>query len=367
MFKQINCILTLFFASFCALCSGEDFASFEVGVGWRRDNLQWKAINFDDLSHFDLSGKSHLNFKEINTYTCNAKARWSGEAYRIRLSADYGTTVNGRSHETITLLRQLSSSSSSPIPSDIPQSSFFGFESCRIKPRSEVYDFTGAVGYPWVLFCGQFYVSPMVGYSFHRQHWRAQGHKHMSSSSSSSSSSSGSSSVFSSPSSSSSSSSWSSTSGSTSFVVDSSNPLGFPSSSDPFISSSSSEPMASQFGLRAKHRVNNYRFTWYGPLIGVDLGYAFDPYWSIYTELEGDVFCSARQKRKSNSGIGPIDTLHEAGRAYGFNSTTGVTYFLPTCWYFLVSVDYKWWKCVSHENKTQWKSVGLNVSMGYEW
>jgi hypothetical protein len=359
----------LLIASAAAQLTANCCQNVDVTVGWRRDSLEWKNQDihpsYSSSSSASTRANSKIHFTDIDSYTINGEAKWTACNYYIRLSGDYGLTAKGRAHEKFKIEDSIL---------------YYGpirtHTSDPVKRRSEVYDFNAALGYPLTFCCSRFYVVPLIGFSYHRQHLRVKQKEHYSSSSSdyscicpcTSSSCSlycpsyGSSSLFSS-----SSRSKSSHLSSSDFSVDSSsNPFGYFVSGNPFSSSSSSdERIASALGLYNHHRTDNYRFTWYGFYLGVDGAYAMDCDWTLYTELEAHFLDNCHQKRKSWSGVDCVDNFHHKGWACGFNGVIGLVYSLRTCWYVTASVDFKWWKSDNSHNDLSWKTVGANIGLGY--
>lgn len=343
MFKFLIAFTTLICAwgasSLFAECGqGTCCQSADIEVGWRRDNLKWKTHHLHSSHSF-----GHVNdrilFQDINSYTINGQVKWVASEYYIRLSAEYGTTDKGRAHEHFHI--------HSPYlyyPIGVETSD-------PIKRRSEVYDFDGAVGYPFTFFCCRLSVIPLIGFSFHRQHLRVKESEHSSSSSSSNLQNSSSSQFFLDHSSS-------------SFHVSSSNPfVGFPSS-NPFSSSSDSN-IASALGLSNPHRTSTYRFTWYGFYLGADVAFAMDNCWTLFWNTEFHFLDNCHRKRKSWTGVYFVDEHHEQSLAYGFNNIIGVTYHICSCWYSTLSVDFNWWKAHSRHDELYWKNVGAKIGLVY--
>jgi hypothetical protein len=340
MIKYLLGIATFFLsANLFAGCCVDSTDSWEVGLGWRRDNLKWKLQDLS-TSYIDADASSFIHFKDIEFYTIHTKIHSVGCEYYFRASADYGTSEKGRAIERFGLETSMYDIDDLTVRT-----------SDRIKKRSEVYDFSGAIGYPFKL-CGcRLMIAPLIGFSFNRQHLRSKNDKsrydsssfYYDSSDSSDSSSSGDSSEFS---------------------VNSSNPFDF-GSSDPF-SSYSEETIASALGLSIDKRSSNYRFTWYGFYAGVDIAYALDTCWTIFSESEYHFLDRCHRKRKSITGVYFVDRYHHKGKAYGFNQTIGTTYDMGANYYFSLAVDFKWWKADSHKfDHLQWQSVGVNAALGY--
>lgn len=356
MFKSLMTFTTLI----CFVSSplmADSCPSIDVSVGWRRDSLDWKTSHLDS-SYVSGRAKSDILFKDINSYTLSGEARWVDSFYYIRFSGEYGFTDKGRAHERFRI--------NSPYlyyPIEVHTND-------PIKRRSEVYDFNGAVGYPFSFFCSRLALVPLIGFSFHRQHLRVKADRRCCQSSSSCSSSSYSSYYDSSSSSSccsrcsSSCNSCSSESSSSEFCVCSSNPFISTPCSDPF--SSESDPnIAHELGLCTHHRTSMYRFTWYGFYVGADLSYALDYGWTLFSELEFHFLDRCHRKRKSWTGVYFVDDYHKEGWAYGFNGVIGATYVICNCWYTTLGVDFRWWKSDDKHDDLTWKMVGAKIGLGY--
>lgn len=313
MFESV----TSFFSSDCFYsgCSSSSRQSLEIEGGWRRDSLEWKT---SDLHSSDISADvdDRILFKDINSYTVSGQVKWVSSDYYVRLSGEYGWTNKGRAHEHFKI--------DSPYlygPVRVETSD-------PIKRQSEVYDFDGAIGYPFAFFNCRLSVIPLIGFSFHRQHLRVKIDEHSSDS----------------------------------FSVSSSNPfVGYPSS-DPFSSSSDSN-IASELGLSNHHRTSTYRFTWYGFYLGADMAYAVDSSWTLFWNTEFHFLDNCHRKRKSWTGVSFVDDYHKKGFAYGFNNIVGANFYICSCWYGTLSIDFDWWKAHSKHDELHWKKVGAKIGL----
>lgn len=370
-FFSLFTLVNIFFFSWLA---ADCMQTADFSVGWRRDNIKW---NMKGLHSSYVSGRadSRIFFRKAESYyTLNGKAKWLDTFYYVRLSGEYGTTNKGRARERFRI--------DSPLlyyPIDVHTSD-------PIKRGSELYDFNIAAGYPFCFCCSRLSVVPLVGFSFHRQRLRVKHDRDESSyccysssssrrrSSSSSCRCRSSSSYSSFPSSflsslSSYSSSWSdrycrSCHSSSHFSLSSSNPFAYSPSSDPF--SSRSDPnIASALGLSNPHRTDNHRFTWYGFYLGTDLAYALDPCWTLFSELEVHFLNYTHRKRESWTGVYFVDDYHKKDYSYGFNTVYGLTYTFCSCWYSIISIDYRWWKSSSSRDDIRWQMVGVKAGLGY--
>lgn len=351
MFRALIALAAIIFMTPFSSLMADCCQSTEISVGWRRDQLEWKTHHLDS-SYIPGHANSRIHFTDINSYTLSAKAKWVDAAYYIRLSAEYGLTDKGRAHEIFQI--------KSPYlyyPIEVKTSD-------PIKRRSEVYDFNGAVGYPFTFLCSRLYVVPLIGFSFHRQHLRVKEHEHSYSVTSSSSSSTYSPtySEFYYPSSS---SEFFAFHSSSDFFVSSSNPFVSSPYSNPFSSSSDSN-IASELGLSNPHRTSTYRFTWYGFYAGADIAYALDSNWTLFSELEIHFLDNCHRKRHSWTGVYFVDEYHKKGWAYGFNGVVGVTYCLSCSWYTTLNIDFRWWETDSTKHDDlEWKMVGAKIGLGY--
>lgn len=298
-----------------------DYQTLEIGVGWRRDNLDWKVTDMEGGDSDYLTGvDSHIRFDDIDMYTISGKLRFLGCHYYVRLSGSYAHSYKGQAKEHFVIDN----------PCLFKCDTISIHTNNNIKRRSEFYDFNLAVGYPF-LFCNcKLSLVPLIGYAYDRQRIRVS-QEHDSSSSFSIDSS---------------------------YNVFCSNP-----SSDPFDSSSSSE-IASALGIHNHHDSASYRFSWYGPFAGIDLLYNLDNCWTLYGEFQGHFLNQVHRKRKSNTGVHFVDHYHHTGSAYGFDGNVGTCFLLCDEWYCNIDVDYKWWKGDSKHDKLEWDSIGVNVSLG---
>lgn len=331
MFKRLMTCVSLIMVSVSSLSFADCIQSIEFGLGWRRDDLRWR-IHCLEGSYVDAIASSNIHYKDVNYYTAHAKARWADTAYYIRLSADYGTTYKGWAEEHF------------KIDSSLIGGCLGTEVNSRIKRRSEAYDFSGAVGYPFLFLDDCLMFVPVVGLSFHRQRLRVKEKED-------------------------------SCSFYSEFSLSSSNPF-FPTST-PILSSSSSEfdpfsdsspsTIASLIGFSPRKRTSNYRFSWYGPYVGVDMAYALDYCWTIFTELEFHFLDRCHRKRESYTAIDFIDDFHHRTWAMGFNGSFGTTFSMNNCWFSTLAVDYKYWRTnEGHKpDSVRWFSAGINMTLGY--
>lgn len=332
-------------------CCGDDCQqSVDIGFGVRGDVINWKVGRVDTSSYHTRTA-SHIDYEDIMSYTINGKARWWGQNYYIRLSGMYGLTDKGRAKE---LFR---------INDDFLSHSVSADASNPIKRRSEVFDFDLAIGYPFSFYCCQLNVVPVVGVAFHRQRLRVKRELYSSCCPESplcKHSCSGSTPCH---------CGGSDSSGYSCFWVDSSsNPFEYTPSYNPFeSSSSSSDNIAGELGLITCKDVDNYRFTWFGPYVGVDLAYALDGCWTLFSEVEIHFADRCNRKRKSWTGVRKLDSYHHMSWAYGADLSIGATLSLCDCWFSTLTVGYKWFSSYesSNHDSLRWHSASANLTLGY--
>jgi Protochlamydia outer membrane protein len=356
MLHQLTFLLALFFSvEICANC----YPSVEIQAGWRRDNIDWKVRHVGS-SYVDAMAKSHIEFKDMESYTVSGKARFIDPSYYIRLSADYGLGFKGRGKEHFKLYSSLFDCSEVGVHTNNPA-----------KNGNEVYDFNGAIGYPYSFCCNRLSVIPLLGFSYHRQHLRIKqpglGHSHSSYPTGGSCLTSEE--IAAGETSNGYRSFWSHDSY---FFPESSsnssNPFKSSQSVNPFANyDSSHQTIAHALGLRNYRRTQNYRFTWYGFYAGFDLAYALDSNWTLFGELEGHFANRCHSKRKSWTGVYFVDHYHNQSWSYGFNGVVGATCALPNEWYFVVTTNYKWHQAHSHHHNDSiyWRSAEVQAGLGY--
>lgn len=314
-------------------------AEVDVELGWRKDDIKWKATDLKSHAvHATVNDK--IFFEDLNSYTVGAHARFVSSDYYVKFSAEYGWTYKGRAHEHF----------------EIKSPYLYGPISVHtnngIKRNSEVYDFSGALGYPLSFCCSKFTIVPLIGFSFHRQHIRVkekiQDSSHYS----------GGSSYYSSE------SEFFSDHSSSDFFVSSYNPFTNSYFSNPF-SEGSESGIAGYLGLKNPHRTSTYRITWYGVYCGADMSCILDENWALYWDTEFHFLDNCHRKRKSWTGVHFVDEYHKKSGAWGFNNIIGCTYNITCDWVADLSVDFDWWKADAKHDKMNWKKIEAQLGLAY--
>ena len=167
-------------------------SSLEIGVGYRQDKLEWQTYGSPDsgysygdyYDYYDYYGyggydnygygpgvRSVLKWKNLNIWQIEARGKYvTCDNIYLRASGDYGWVVNGRNTDTdyITF-------------GDDYYDSYYGygcgcddeieFAKSRSKVKGHVYDAKIALGYQFKMCDDSFSISPLIGYSWHGQHF----------------------------------------------------------------------------------------------------------------------------------------------------------------------------------------------------
>lgn len=137
-------------------------SSLEIGVGYRRDKLEWKTesdfYNQEYATGFPLGLNSHLKWRNLNIWQIEAKGKYvTCDNIYLRANGDYGWITSGKN-------------------SDSDSISLYGlddsveFAHSHSKAKGHVYDAKLAVGYQFKMCDDSFAIAPLIGYSWHGQH-----------------------------------------------------------------------------------------------------------------------------------------------------------------------------------------------------
>lgn len=139
----------LFFVTTPLQCSFFD-VSFDIGAGYRQDNLDWKSSG----SEKDIDLASNVYWKNLNIWQIvgNTRVALLNRFYG-RAEACYGKVCGG--HARV---------------SDFEKGTIFQAIDCNAG-KGEVFDLSAAFGYEFFCLAG-FKIFPLIGYSLHEQHLR---------------------------------------------------------------------------------------------------------------------------------------------------------------------------------------------------
>lgn len=173
-------------AAACAFWPEATDSSLEVGVGYRRDKVEWKTSSHLYGGYSDYTGctdyytgfdgtpgsdydeccdafpcraGSHLKWKNLNIWQIEAVGKYvTCDNIYLRFNADYGWITSGKNSD-----RDYFGFSGDNCD-DYP------FASSHSKVKGHVYDVRLAAGYQFKLCDDTFSITPLVGYSWHGQH-----------------------------------------------------------------------------------------------------------------------------------------------------------------------------------------------------
>jgi hypothetical protein len=141
-------------ASSCAEdCFGFDSVlTFDVGGGYRNDSLKWKIFPSN------LPGRQiEERWRNIGLGVVEANAQFLAcEHYLLQVDFDYGLFTNSGSQRF---------------------EAHGGFEESRnfkARPRGNVYDLSGGLGYQFNFDCFRVSFAPLIGYSSHQQRFKSR-------------------------------------------------------------------------------------------------------------------------------------------------------------------------------------------------
>ena len=298
-----------------------DIQTFELGLECRRDDIHLETNKSNsNYCYGKTKACSDIHFKDIDIYALTGRLRFMGQRYYVAINGSYGVSQKGRSNEEFSISNRYL----------FYKDHYNLHENSRIKKRSEFYDFDLVAGYP-INFCGcKFSIIPLVGYGFSRQQISVNRNKHSCHC----------------------------------FKIDSScNEFCSSSIDNPFESSSSSG-IARQLGICQKGD-SKYRFSWYGPLAGLNLLLSLDNCWSLYADAKWHFLCRAHQKRDSKTGVTFMDNYHSTKSAYGFDGLIGTYVTLCEDWYSTMEVRWKIFNSNHKNDDLSWNSISASLSIGY--
>lgn len=165
MLKSIFKYATLFATAFTSLCYADSQTTFEVGVGYRRDFMKWKAEEVAGAPVAAIVGtelESVHRFKNMDIFTIDADVKIVDCWYYFRASADYGWICSGKDHARF--------------EAEVPGVGEFNAHINRKIKGNYVADLSAAIGYPFEWCCGDFVFAPLIGYSYHTQQLKVRHH-----------------------------------------------------------------------------------------------------------------------------------------------------------------------------------------------
>lgn len=168
-------------------------SSLEIGVGYRQDTLSWKTKCDCDYSSYGSYSYSDESYSELSLpYKLESKLKWKDlsiwqiegcgkyvtcDNIYLRGNFDYGWITSGKNTDRDFITEDESYYSGSSY-SDSSYSGYsnygsgFEFAKSRSHVSGHVYDAKIALGYQFKMCDDSFAIAPLVGYSWHGQHFQ---------------------------------------------------------------------------------------------------------------------------------------------------------------------------------------------------
>lgn len=303
----------------------------EFGIGYRTDDISWK-LDAPSTLHPDTFSKLHFKDLEIFAIHGRIKSR-CGDCFYYRVDGTYGWILDGTVRESDRLSRNIDQDCSECIAEDCAdestENSFCGvspFETISVHPKfcnnvkhKYVADFDIALGYPLdQCWCPNLQVVPAIGFIYSTQRLRANEHH---------------------------------------------------TASCAIEEESGDQVNVEAYGLESgvcdhERSHGNFRTTWWGPWIGLDLAYSDGGCWNVYGEFEY-FFGRARAQRNSNYTLDAFNNRCATKWANGYSFRVGSHYYFRCNWLIDGFVTYKRYHSHGHEHSLTWRAIGVGLALGY--
>lgn len=308
MHRNISQLLTLLAAatSFTAALQA-DTTSLNGGLGYRQDSISWKShgrSNVNPKTHSSL----HFEDLEIFFLGVDGKTTFGCSSAYFKFGFDYGWILDGRLREELSVETQRRAS----------QHAGSGYSDCgefidaavhnNVRRHSFVWDLDFKLGYPFQCGCDEFSVAPTIGFMLNRQQIRVHGHT----------------------------------------GISEANDIPF----DGF-----------ECATHDRHG-SHFRFSTWGPYIGLDFAYALPTCWTTYAEIEVH-FGKIRRDRDSTTEHAHIDHLRRTKSFWGPSIKLGANYLLCDNWYVDASIYYSKYLSTTNRDKLTWSSGNIRLDAGF--
>ncbi|MBA2369504.1 MAG: outer membrane beta-barrel protein [Candidatus Protochlamydia sp.] len=274
-------------------------SSLEIGVGYRRDKIEWRTsadlFGSSDSSTCDNSAPfgihSDLKWKNLRIWQIEARGEYvTCDNIYLRAYGDYGWIHSGKNSDSDSFTFDTGSD--------------FEFSRTHAKTRGHVYDADIAIGYQFKLCDDSFSIAPLIGYSWKGQHLRDRNLRFDT-------------------------------------LCDTEVTCNSPRShcSDYTYSDYSDCSDSSYGSLNSR-----YHTRWNGPFIGFDLDYRFMCAWSLFLDYE---YHFATYHAKANWNLRrdlPDGFHHRSKRAHGSVLDFGVRYEFCDCWSVALRGGFQWFE-----------------------
>jgi hypothetical protein len=277
MRNWLTLLATLFVGSTLSLTGMEARSYFEFDAAYRHDSASWKFL----VPSPDPILEDKLHFKDINIFQIGVQGKTMFDCsccnVYVRASADYGWILDGDVDESFTAFGTETTEEVFATTSLSTQ---------NILDGKYVADLSIGIGFPCYMCDCSVMLAPVVGYSYATQHYQDDIHERAS-------------------------------------FASNTTPGGIPTIS-----------------VIDDCCRDNYVNSWYGPFLGIDIGYTPDACLSFYGQFEYH-FAHFTGKRDTNIGVDSIDDYHSSTKkAHGAFVKLGVNYMFCDCWYAGLNASY---------------------------
>lgn len=300
-------------------------ATVEFGVGYRTDDINW---NFDAPSDLHPDTYSKLRFKDLEIFALHGRIKSKcGDCLYYRIDGTYGWILDGTVREKDRFSRHVTQDCANCVEENCDESG-----NCRVSPEETVSiaakfsndvkhkyvaDFDVGIGYPLEqCWCPNLQVVPAIGFTYSTQRIRGNDRR----------------------------------------------------SASCEIAREHPDVNLSSYGLPScesrERNHNNFRTTWWGPWIGIDLAYCDGGCWNAYGEFEY-FFGRARGQRNSNVGIDTFDSHRSTKWGNGYSLRVGSHYYFRCNWLLDGFITYKRFHSHGHDHSITWRAVGVGLALGY--
>ena len=307
-------------------------SSLEIGVGYRHDDYKFKTeastTDFLDIfgfgSGFGVELEDEFKIKDIKIWEILAKWKYVtcdnlyfrgridyGWICRAKHTDEFSAVINGGTCDTTF------TTGTGTFQDNIPL-----FDVCRKVKKGHVYDAVLALGYQFKMCDDSFAISPVIGYSWHGQHYRVgkRDRDCTCTETTTDCTTFDTTTLFT----------------DTTFVTTSTTP-DFTTCTTDFSTTCSDH-----------HKGRKFHARWYGPFIGVDFDYRFACDWSLYAAYE---YHWARYRAGASDDFRrPYfreGFHHRARRAYGHVFDLGIKWDFCDCWTVGISGHWQWFRAKS--------------------
>jgi len=303
MKRHLSAFLTLLAAATAITGSlAADQTSLSGGIGYRQDSLTWKS---NGRSNVNPKTKSNLHFEDVEIVMLgfNGKTTFGHSNAYFKLGFDYGWIVDGRLREQLRVDQQ--TRACQHLSGSYADSGKF-LEAAvhnNVRRHSFVWDLDLKLGYPVQCICDTFSIAPTLGFMLNREQIRVHGH---------------------------------------SPICD---------AMDDFADENN-----------PKHG-SHYRFSAWGPYVGLDFAYALENCWSLYADLEVH-FGRIRRDRDCDTDYAHIDRLQRTKSFWGPSIKVGANYVLCDSWIIDASVYYSKYVSCTNRDKFTWATGNIRLDLG---